>query len=56
MRIEGVLRSTRRNGRGKEAGPALNPLKGSSAFLPSDGPIHRTIKTKVKVLKRNVVD
>jgi hypothetical protein len=21
-------------GRGKEAGPALNPLKGSSAFLP----------------------
>jgi len=23
-----------RSGRGKEAGPALNPLKGSSAFLP----------------------
>jgi len=24
-------------GRGKEAGPALNPLKGSSAFLPLTG-------------------
>ena len=56
MRIDGALWSTRRNGRGKEAGPALNPLKGSSAFLPSDGPIYRTIKTKVKVLKRNAVN
>ncbi len=37
------------------AGPALNPLKGSSTFLPSDGPIHGTLKTKGKMLKRNVV-
>ena len=43
------------SGRGKEAGPALNPLKGSSAFLPSDGTAHGTLETKVKVLKRNVV-
>jgi len=56
MRINGLLRGTRGNGRGKEAGPALNPLKGSSAFLPSDGPIHRTIKTKVKVLKSKALN
>ncbi len=55
MPIDGSLRSTKVNGRGKEAGPALNPLKGSSAFLPSDEAIHRTIKTKVKMLKPNVV-
>ncbi len=55
MQIEGRLRSTKVNGRGKEAGPALNPLKGSSAFLPSDGSTYRTIKTKVKMLKPNAV-
>jgi len=38
-------------GRGKEAGPALNPLKGSSAFLPPDAYMHRTPLTKVISLK-----
>ena len=38
-------------GRGKEAGPALNPLKGSSAFLPSDVHTHRTPGTKLILLK-----
>src|SRR5271170_4316561 len=38
-------------GRGKEAGPALNPLKGSSAFLPSDAYTYRTLGTKLIPLK-----
>jgi hypothetical protein len=38
-------------GRGKEAGPALNPLKGSSAFLPSDADTYRTPLTKLILLK-----
>jgi hypothetical protein len=38
-------------GRGKEAGPALNPLKGSSAFPPSDALTHRTPLTKLILLK-----
>ena len=38
-------------GRGKEAGPALNPLKGSSAFLPSDAYTYRTPGTKLNLLK-----
>jgi hypothetical protein len=38
-------------GRGKEAGPALNPLKGSSAFLPSDADTYRTRLTKLNLLK-----
>ena len=38
-------------GRGKEAGPALNPLKGSSAFPPSDGITYRTPGTKLILLK-----
>jgi hypothetical protein len=38
-------------GRGKEAGPALNPLKGSSAFLPSDAFTYRTPGTKLNLLK-----
>src|SRR5271156_6796854 len=40
-------------GRGKEAGPALNPLKGSSAFLPSDAYAYRTPRTKLNPLKTN---
>ena len=40
-------------GRGKEAGPALNPLKGSSAFLPSDAGVCGTPRTKLNSLKTN---
>src|SRR5579863_4497974 len=42
-------------GRGKEAGPALNPLKGSSAFLPSDAVPCRTPRTKLNLLKTNAL-
>ena len=41
-------------GRGKEAGPALNPLKGSSAFLPPDDATRRTPGTKLNLLKTKV--
>jgi hypothetical protein len=41
------------SGRGKEAGPALNPLKGSSAFLPLTGLRRRTRKTKLNAVHHN---
>jgi hypothetical protein len=41
-------------GRGKEAGPALNPLKGSSAFLPPDADTYGTPGTKLNPLKTGI--
>jgi hypothetical protein len=45
--VGGVGEKRRKGSRGKEAGPALNPLKGILGFPPPDANTYRTLKTKL---------